>query len=328
MPALAPVPFQPAPWRSSIIAASPAMLALLDQIERVAPATVPVLLLGETGTGKDLLARAIHEASGRTGPFVPVNCAALPVHLAESELFGHVRGAFTGAERSRDGLIAQAHHGTLLLDEIGDLDLTVQAKLLRVLEDGVVRRVGSTSQSTVDVRLVCATHRNLASAVGNGTFREDLYHRIAGVTLRVPPLRERPEDLGPLLRHFLAEACVGRPVPKVDDLTVACLRNRPWPGNVRELRNAARRAVLFGGPMLRYQDLVVADDVPRACEPGDLDVLAGKTWHDIERDVLAWAIRRHGNARRAAIALGIPPSTLVDRLRKRGVDSRNAMLLS
>ena len=321
MPALAAVPFQPAPWRSAIIAASPAMLALLDQVERIAPSQVPVLLAGETGVGKDVLARALHEASGRSGRFVALNCAALPASLAETELFGHVRGAFTGADRSCDGLIAQAHNGTLLLDEIGELPLDVQPKLLRVIEDGVVRRVGSTSLTTVDVRLICATNRDLRAAVAAGAFRADLYHRVAGVALHVPPLRDRPDDIEPLVEHFLREFCAGRPVPRLADGTLAVLRNRPWLGNARELRQAVQRAVLLGGAILTSADFTADDTISRACEPS-ADWLYGRCWHDIEHDVLAWAVHRYGNARQAAIALGIPRSTFVDRMRKRGVALR------
>lgn len=325
MVALAPVPFpvpEPRPsWRNDIVAESPAQRRLLDQVERVAPSTLPILLLGETGSGKDVIARCLHAASGRSGPLVAVNCAALPESLADTELFGHVRGAFTGADRSRDGLIVQAHGGMLLLDEVGDLGPAVQAKLLRVVEDGAVRRVGSNAVVPVDVRIVAATNRDLAAAIAAGRFRSDLYHRLAGVTLTVPPLRERPEDIEPLARWFLAEAAAERraPAPRLSDAAIARLAARPWPGNVRELRQAVRRGVLLGGAVLTPADFEEPDGPSRACEPGDLSWLDGRRWYEIERDVLAWALARYGNARRAAIALGLPRSTLADRMKRRGV---------
>ena len=301
------------------------MRELLDQIERVAPSPLPVLLLGETGTGKEVLARALHAASGRLGPFVPVNCAALPIALAESELFGHVRGCFTGADRTRPGLFEQAHGGTLLLDEVAALSLAVQAKLLRGLEDGMVRRVGSNATVRVNVRLVCATNR--LDAVDGREFRQDLYHRLAGLRLYLPPLSERPEDIGPLVAKFFAELTVGHPVVRLAEGTLPWLQEQIWPGNARQLRYAVQRAVLLGGPVLRPGDFRCGSEAYRAEEP-NLAGFAGKAWTEIERDVLAWALRQYGNARAAARALGLPRSTLADRLQRRGLTGRSDLTRS
>lgn len=309
-----------------MIAMSCAMRALVDLADRVAPSNLSVLLLGETGTGKDVLARHIHEHSRRRGAFVAVNCVALPPTLAESELFGHVRGAFTGAERLREGLFEQAHRGTLLLDEIADLDLVVQGKLLRVLEDGAVQRLGSSTSVPVDVRIVAATHRDLRVAVEQGRFREDLYYRLAGVTLTVPPLRDRLDDIAPLAERFIADEADGGVLRQLAPATLDWLRDQSWRGNVRELRQAVRRAVALGGRELRPEDFMLAPAIaPVACiRPIDASI-AEKTWNEIEREVIVEALRRHGSIRAAAVALGRPKSTLADRARRYGIsgDKRN-----
>lgn len=322
MPALVPVPCEPTPsWPAGIIAASSAMLALLDKIERVAPSTVPVLLLGETGGGKDMLARAVHDASDRLGPFVTINCAALPQHLVESELFGHRRGAFTDAHREMRGLIAHADHGTLLLNEVGELDSRVQAKLLHVVEQGTVRALGSTEERRVDVRFVAATNRDLEADVRSGRFREDLYHRIAGVVLHLPPLREHPDDIGPLVERFLEEACDSKPVPRLAPGTLAWLERQSWPGNVRELRQAVHRAVLLGGSVLMPEDFQLREQ-PRAAEAVATYGFDGKTFADMEREMFVWALCQHGSIRAAAHALAIPRSTLSDKLGRYGIEVR------
>ena len=220
--------------------------AVCEMAERLARYDLPVLVLGESGSGKELLARAMHYASPRAGAaFVVENCAAIPDTLLESELFGHKRGAFTGAYDDHIGLFQRAHGGTLFLDEIGETSPAFQVRLLRVLQEGEVRPVGGTRAVPVNVRLVAATHRDLEQRVREGLFREDLYYRVAGATITVPPLRERPGDIAPIARRLAAEvgAELGRPQARLDDEALACLVSYPWPGNVRELRNEVARAI-------------------------------------------------------------------------------------
>ncbi len=240
----------PAPEEGPVVdfvGRSPACLELLAQADRVARTGLPVALIGESGTGKEVLARRIHSASPRrAAPLLAVNCAALPESLLESEMFGASRGAYTGADRDRPGLLRLAHGGTLLLDEIGDMPLALQAKLLRVLQDGRVRPLGGRAETSVDVRVLAATHTDLGQLVGSGRFRADLYYRIAVIELRVPPLRERPEDVPLLAEHLLARLArapglpAGRPTPGA----LARLAAQPWPGNIRELERVLARALL------------------------------------------------------------------------------------
>jgi transcriptional regulator with GAF, ATPase, and Fis domain/CheY-like chemotaxis protein len=216
----------------------------------VAARDTTVLITGETGTGKELVARGIHEISRRAAnPFVVVNCAAIPEALLEAELFGHARGAFTGAVQSRVGRIHNAHGGTLFLDEIGDLPLTMQAKLLRFLQDGEVQRLGSSDVFRVDVRVLCATNVNLLNHVKQKLFRQDLYYRVAVFPMELPPLRERPEDIGPLAQKFLADLCqeAGVPAKRLSASSIAFLRQSQWPGNVRELQHSVERAFILAG---------------------------------------------------------------------------------
>ncbi|MGA6972385.1 MAG: sigma-54 dependent transcriptional regulator, partial [Candidatus Binatus sp.] len=240
----------------NIIATNPKMTALLGKLEQVADSSVSVMIMGESGTGKDLLARALHYLSPRRGgPFVPVNCAAIPESLIESELFGHARGAFTDAKQSKLGLFVAASHGTLFLDEIGEMLPTVQAKLLRVIEDKRVRPLGATGETTVDVRVIAATNSDLEKGVADGRFRSDLFYRIAGVTIAVPALRDRPEDIPLLIKHFLlrASAEAGKVPPEPDAETTDLLMHYRWPGNIRELQNAIAQAVILssGGRITR-----------------------------------------------------------------------------
>ncbi|MDE3244870.1 MAG: sigma-54-dependent Fis family transcriptional regulator [Acidobacteriota bacterium] len=231
-----------------LLGRSQAMMQLLDAIERVAPTHATVLISGETGTGKELVARAIHARSARSGgPFVALNCAAMPENLLESELFGHEKGAYTGADRARPGLFETAHGGTLFLDEAGEMPPSLQAKLLRVLVDGQVLRVGSRSTRKVDARVLAATHRNLEERVREGLFREDLYYRLAVFPLRVPPLRERMEDLPLLVSHFLKKAAqeMGLPLCSLSEGALARLSAYAFPGNIRELRNLLERACIL-----------------------------------------------------------------------------------
>ena len=231
--------------------------ALRATIEKVAPTDARVLIRGESGTGKELVANALHRLSARHGkPFVKLNCAAIPSHLIEDELFGHARGAFTDAKTAKSGLFEEADGGTLFLDEIGDMDLALQSRLLRVLEDGRVRRIGETSDRIVDVRVVAATHRNLEEFSQRGAFREDLFFRLSTVPLDVPPLRERRDDIPLLFTHFLHGFCKRnrRPALSVEGEAFTALRRYSWPGNVRELRNIAERLSVFGtDPITREQ---------------------------------------------------------------------------
>ncbi|HSR42706.1 MAG TPA: sigma-54 dependent transcriptional regulator, partial [Longimicrobiales bacterium] len=251
----------------AIVGSGPDMAEIFQVVARVADTSATVLLTGESGTGKELVARAIHWASDRReGPFVAVNCAAIPEHLLESELFGHERGAFTGAVARKEGRFQRADGGTLLLDEIGDMGLVLQAKILRALEEKVVERVGGEEPISLDARVIAATNRSLERAIAEGEFREDLYYRLAVVELRIPPLRERPGDIRELALHFAGRFARrhGRPVRAVTEEALERLEAHSWPGNVRELRNVMDRAVvLTRGPVLRSGDLRIGAGSPR-----------------------------------------------------------------
>jgi two-component system NtrC family response regulator len=295
-----------------IIAGSPEMLQVLRNIEKIAPTNVTVLLLGESGTGKELLAQAIHKLSGRAAaPFVPINCAAIPETLLESELFGHEKGAFTGAVKQNIGRIETADRGTLFLDEIGDVPLPMQVKLLRFLQDQVVERIGGRKPVQVNVRIVCATNQDLDRMMAEGRFREDLYYRLNEVTLRVPPLRDRPGDAVVLasffLRRFTAE--YGRPVRGFSGAAAAAVKDHQWPGNVRELENRVKRAVVMAdGPLLSAADLGLS--APGE-EPPSLAIRAARA--RAEREVLHLALAQAGsNLSKAAKLLGISRPTLYD----------------
>jgi two-component system NtrC family response regulator len=305
-----------------IIATSPEMLRVLRNIEKLAPTDVAVLLLGESGTGKELLAHAIHKLSRRAaGPFVPINCAAIPETLLESELFGHEKGAFTGALRQNIGRIESAHHGTLFLDEIGDVPLPMQVKLLRFLQDQIVERIGSRRPVQVDVRIVCATNQDLDRMMAEGRFREDLFYRLNEVAINVPALRERPADAVVLasffLRRFAGE--YGRTARGLAGSALAAIRDYSWPGNVRELENRVKRAVVMtDGPLVTAADL----DLPFASEDGkSLDIRAARA--RAEREVIQLALTQTGsNLSRAAKLLGISRPTLYDLMQQHqlGID--------
>jgi DNA-binding NtrC family response regulator len=302
---------------------SPRMLDVYKLVARVAPTTATVLVVGESGTGKELVARAIHSRSPRASKaFVPVNCTALSESLLESELFGHARGAFTGAVAAKRGLFEMANDGTLFLDEIGDMGPKMQAQLLRVLQDGEVRPVGGTESIKVDVRLVCATNRDLEADVKTGRFREDLYFRINVVTVRMPPLRERAGDIPILVRHFLAKIArrEGRPEASVSPETLDLLCRHSWPGNVRELENAIERAVAVA-----KGNVVLPSDLPVEVYGGSPAAPAGifddrPTLSELEKRYIALILTEcGGNKKRAAERLGIDRRTLYRALERAGV---------
>jgi len=305
----------------SMVASSPAMNAVLQMVDKVATSNAPIMILGESGVGKELVARALHERSDRQSKaFVAVNCAAIPRDLLESILFGYEKGAFTGAQRRTDGKFALAHQGTLFLDEIAEMSFELQSKLLRVLQDGFVERVGSLVPEHVDVRVITATHQDLEARVQEGKFRQDLYYRLRVVPIDVPPLRGRPEDIPVLVRHFLRELSPEQGL-SVDPEVDAVLMNYAWPGNVRELRNAIERMVL-----LRETDHLSLRDVPEEIRS------AGRAGHDefsfelpargldlmkFERHIIVETLRMlDGNQSAAARYLNIPRHVLVYRLEK------------
>ncbi len=304
---------------TNIVGTSEAMRAVLRLIERVAPTDKAVLIQGESGTGKELVARAIQERSARADrPFVTVNCAALPETLVESELFGHEKGAFTGATARKDGLFEVADGGTLFVDEIGELPLALQPKLLRVLEDGSLRRIGSHQERRVNVRVIAATNRDLQQEVAEGRFREDLYYRINVMSITLPPLRERREDLPLLLEHFLEQGW------QIDPEARAALLNYDWPGNIRQLINALDRAMILADDRtIRLADLpreiVPGGGTTRRLPPpehnGDMDLAAVERAH-----IIAVLQREHGNKARAAKALRIHRRKLYRLIERYGID--------
>ena len=309
-----------------IVGESPALTRLLDQVERVAATDSTVLILGETGTGKELIARAIHRRGlRRERPLLKINCAALPRELVESELFGHEKGAFTGATQQRRGRFELADGGTLLLDEVSELPLEAQAKLLRVLQEQEFERVGGTRSLRTDVRLIAATNRDLLQQVGAGAFRPDLYYRLNVFPLTLPPLRERREDIPRLLRHFLARAArkLGKPL---EDAAPAFLEHAmayDWPGNVRELENFVERAaILAQGTLLEVAEPFFAPS-GRPAPQANVVPRSLETLQDIERSHLLRALEQTRwvieGERGAARVLGLNPSTLRGRLRKLGL---------
>ena len=303
--------------RHAIVGQSPAMRRVIEQIEQVATTDSTVLLLGETGTGKELLAAAIHQCSGRRARgMVRVNCAALPGTLVESELFGREKGAFTGALARQIGRFELADHSTLFLDEVGDLPLDVQIKLLRVLEEREIERLGNPRSIRVDTRIVAATHRNLEQHVGDGTFREDLYYRLNVFPIPVPPLRDRGEDVALLAWRFVSDfaTAFGKRIERIDDDSILALRQYAWPGNVRELRNVVERA------MITARTPVLTIVMPQIAAGG---TVRSTRLCDVEREHIrsvlescGWRIRGTGGA---AERLGLRPTTLETRMAKLGL---------
>ena len=320
--------------RHHIVWASATMREVMAQVEHVAASETRVCIRGETGTGKELIARTLHEKSARRGgPFVSLNCAAIPAELVETELFGHEKGSFTGAAGRHIGKFEQAHRGTLFLDEIGDMPITMQAKLLRVLEEGEMERIGGDKPISVDVRIVVATHRNLEEHVRQGTFREDLYHRVYVFPIVVPPLRERREDIRALAEHFvcqLSEQNNWKP-KKFSADAIAELERYPWPGNVRELRNVIERVLL-----LAPGDAVEAATVTRALPTADQGMgtnfggaaafmtgMLSQRVENFERETLLAELKRnHNHMTNTAKALGLERSHLYKKCQQLGIDLR------
>jgi two-component system nitrogen regulation response regulator NtrX len=320
---------------SALIGSSDAMRRLRADVARAAASDARVLVTGENGTGKELVARALHEGSARgAGPFVKVNCAAIPKDLIESELFGHEKGAFTGAAARRIGKVEQADGGSLLLDEVGDMALDAQAKLLRVLEEREVERVGGSETIRVDVRVIAATNQDLAAAIAGGSFREDLYYRLAVIPIRVPPLRERADDVPELVEHFRARFReeTGRPLKGVDGDALAALASWSWPGNVRELRNVVERLEIMGeGDRIRAGDVerVLRGARPAGAAPGkppepapeeDAAGSLREILEATERRIIARALdAAGGTVSEAARHLGLDRANLHRKMRRLGL---------
>jgi len=313
------------------------MRRVMAQIERVAASEVRVCIYGETGTGKELVARTLHEKSHRAaGPFVTLNCAAVPAELIESELFGHEKGSFTGAAQRHTGKFEQAHRGTLFLDEIGDMPPAMQAKLLRVLEEGEVERIGSGKPTTVDVRVVVATHRNLEQLVESGAFRRDLYHRVVVFPVELPPLRQRPEDLPALVDHFVLQVSAQngwKPVPFADS-AIDALKQYTWPGNIRELRNVVERMLLLAGATVDADAVQLALPATRISYAPGLSKPIASTADtagplaervlSFERAQVLRELEAHNrNVTQTARALGLERSHLYKKCQQLGIDLQN-----
>ena len=307
-----------------------AMRRVMAQVERVAASESRVCILGETGTGKELVARTIHEKSARAaGPFITLNCAAVPAELIESELFGHEKGSFTGASARHIGKFEQADQGTIFLDEIGDMPLSMQAKLLRVLEEGEVERIGGDKPVSVNVRVVVATHRDLEARVREEKFRQDLFHRIYVFPLVLPPLRERRDDISPLVEHFSAQVCAQngwKPIPFTTE-AVEALQSHSWPGNVRELRNMVERLMLLateGQVDLQAVQLALPKNAGSPLPPGFAasGPLADRVQSYERETILAELKRCHQNMSLAAKALGLERSHLYKKAEQLGIDLR------
>jgi len=326
------------PNQSAIIGNSRAMQVVYKEIGRVAATAVTVLIRGATGTGKELVARAIYQHSSRAAqPFIAVTCAAIPETLLESELFGHERGAFTGAHARRIGRFEQANHGTLFLDEIGDLSLSTQVKFLRVLQEKYIQRVGGDEKISVDVRVLAATHRDLETALKENQFREDLFYRLSGVTITLPPLSQRPEDIPDLVIYFMQRSGgeVGVDAPSIQPEAIAFLQNQAWPGNVRELENVVRQALLLARnypislehaqeAYARTRKSVLVSDQTIAgyfselltkAQRGEVEGVHAKMIEEMERELFARAIQlAQGNQAKAARWLGVTRTTMREKL--------------
>jgi len=317
------------PSESNLIGTSEEFKYVLDQVRMVAPTDCSVLIQGETGTGKELIAQAIHQQSSRaSGPFVKLNCAAIPAGLLESELFGHERGAFTGALTQRSGRLQVADRGTLFLDEIGELPLELQPKLLRALQEREFERLGSSQTIRVDVRIVAATNQNLEQMVSDRRFRADLYYRLNVFPMLLPPLRDRQEDIPLLVRHFVQgyASRLNKPIDVIPDSIVNCLRSYAWPGNIRELQNVIERAVV----LTEGRELQCSPPGLTKLTPAEAPLPAqpNHTLAEMERSYIADTLRKTnwvvGGRAGAAARLGLPRTTLISRMRKLGISREDA----
>ncbi|HEX5228494.1 MAG TPA: sigma 54-interacting transcriptional regulator [Bryobacteraceae bacterium] len=326
----APIPIQRRELASpanELIGSSSGLRRVLDAVHMVAPTGSAVLIQGETGTGKELIARAVHDASPRRyEPFVTLNCAAIPSGLLESELFGHERGAYTGAINAAAGRFQMAHQGTLFLDEIGELPLELQPKLLRVLQEQEFERLGSSRTIRVDVRVVAATNRNLAQMVQERQFRADLFYRLNVFPIALPPLRERADDVPQLVRHFVHKFAerMNKQIDVIPEDALETLKSYAWPGNIRELQNVIERAVILShGGVLRapMNDLKTATDVPEYARPSTLADAERVHIMNVLREV-DWVV---GGRRGAAVRLGLPRTTLLHRMHKLGIVPPNSL---
>ncbi|MFO0909771.1 MAG: sigma-54 dependent transcriptional regulator [Isosphaeraceae bacterium] len=304
------------------------MHSVVARLRQIAPTSASVLITGESGTGKELVAKAIHNNSPRRyKPFVPLNCAALSENILESELFGHIKGAFTGADRERKGWFEHSNGGTLFLDEVGDIPLPTQVKLLRAIESGEIVRVGTNEPIKVNVRLISATNRDLVEAIGNGSFRQDLYHRLKVISVKLPPLRERREDIPLLLEYFLKEfnASHGKSVKSITPTVRKALMSHVWPGNVRELRNVIESMVVIDSDGILDVDDLTEDlqaVAPTTSEvvTSDSARLVGRSLEEVERYYIAQTLRQtNGNREEAARLLGIGERTLYRKIKEYGI---------
>ena len=302
---------------------SPAMRQIEAMLNRLAASDASVLITGESGVGKERVAQALHQLTGMTKPFIAVNCGALTESLLEAELFGYEKGAFTGAIRTKKGVFEQASGGTLFLDEIGDMPLNMQVKLLRVLQERHVVRVGGEDHLKVNIRLVCATHQSLQERVISGAFREDLYYRINVVELRIPPLRDRPEDILPIARYLLAEinASQGKTPPSLTPSAEHALKSYPWPGNIRELKNALERATLMSDGRTISHDILFDRPAPQLGSMQDIVGSLRDYLFDCERDFIVRALDSHKwQIQSCADSLGISRKNLWEKMRKMDID--------
>lgn len=307
-----------------IIGESPKIKEILSVVKKVAPTDATVLLLGESGTGKELIARAIHNLSKRKdGPYIKVNCAALPENLLESELFGYEKGAFTGALSRKPGRFERAENGTIFLDEIGEIPLSIQAKMLRVLQEKEFERVGGIEVLKADVRVIAATNRNLEQMVRDGTFREDLYYRLNVIPIYIPPLRERADDIPALVRFFIDKHCnkLGLPKIKIEKTAMQKLKEYSWPGNIRELENVIERLIILNsGSLIKKENLPI--EISRARLSNERFVLppGGVALDELEKDLITQALERTGyNQTKAAKLLSLTRHTLIYRMEKYGI---------
>ena len=310
------------PVAGDVVGVSDAFRAAVDLAHRVAESDATVLILGESGTGKEVIAREIHRASARSRrSFVAVNCSAIPEGLLESELFGHEKGAFTGSVRQKKGRFEVAAGGTIFLDEIGDMSSTLQAKLLRFLQDHMVQRVGGSKDIDIDVRVLAATNKNLETEIAEGRFREDLYFRLNVVTITMPPLRERADDIPLLIDHFLrAFAAPGTKPKKMSPKAMRLAVGAEWPGNIRELENAVQRAVILSRGETIFPEHLPAKVQAAGADPNDA-MSTGKTMREVERDTIVRTLREtDGNRTHAAKILGISRRTLQNKIKEYGVD--------